>query len=519
MKYQYKIIFFLVFLLIVFTPKAKAVNLQELKKDIVFYSGKLSTLDNDVFELEDKVLFIYQDFTLESDYLLLDLKNGHLKAKGNIRAINGDNKILARELEFDFLLESVKIKEAQVNLNNLIKFEAKNIFLLKKYINIDGFKFRDEDKKLPFNYTLLVDQLNIFPFPGNNYFFLQVKDINGGLFKWDKLSPLNVPGFEFYLRNPNLPRNYLYQKRLRGFADPGDFFTRFGADLYNGPWASATISYFGTDYSSGFFTAEYGLFSGATFSVYQDLTDKKGNLIQFSSTGKVYDKFLQRPNLDGNLFLIHDWEYDTLSMHLGINQVYGLLNIHRIPAVTWSSVFRKEPVTGLQYRYDIDTTRFITTEVNNNNKAQDVGRLRLLGDVNSPKFFLTPKIYLQALSEGIYSNYVSKSVQAGLAGQLKFNHSLLDNLDYTLMYRQRFVWGTSPLTFENLTNYQMVGMQANWMVNNYIELAGYTEFSIPQRQFSSIDLLINYTTDYYSISFLVDLLYLNISTNFKFLDF
>jgi hypothetical protein len=509
--------FFLVFITFLFPVKANAANMKDLKKDMIFYSGKLTTLANDVFELEDRVLFIYQDFTLESDYLFLDFQNGHIKAKGNVRAINGDNQVMANELEVDILLESVKISGALVNLNNLMNFEAKDIFLMKKYISINGFRFHDEDKKLPFSYTVLLDKLNIFPFPGNNWFFLQVKDINGGLFSWDRLSPVDIPGWDFFFRNPNLPRQYLYQRRVRGFADPGNFFTRFGADLYHGPWAAVTVSYFGTDYSSGFFTTEYGLFSSAAFSVYQDLTDKRGNFIQFSSSLSLYDRYLQTANLEGNLNFIHDWEYDTLVMQLGVNQTFGPLVIHRLPTFSWNSIFRKEPVTGLQYRYDFDVTRFVTIEPGSN--AQDVVRLKMLGDLNSPKFWVTPKISFQALSEGVYANYLNKSSQYAVAGQVQMQHSVFENLDYILRYRQRFVWGTSPLIFENLAVNQLAGLQVNWLITKNIELDGFTEFSIPFRQFSTVDLLLNYNTDYYAISFLFDILSLNVSANFKFLNF
>ncbi len=537
-KYRKKVLFYLaqkqyfwvfsIIAVLFFIPakNVEAARLQEIRNEIVFYSDKLESLDKDSFILKGKVLFIYQNFTLEADYLFLDFKNGFGRAKGNIRAINGDSQIYAEELEFDTIFETIKIKKAQVNLNNIIGFKAKQINLIKNLFQVNGFEFRETDKKNLIPFSILIEHINIFPFFNNKYFFLQLTDINGKILKSGEVLPTDIPAFSTFIRNPTLPKNYINQRRIRGFFEPGSFFARFGVDYYKGAWVSGTVAYFSSDYSNGFLTGEYGVFSGISLSAYQDLTDGKGNLVQFNGLFEQYNVFLKKTNLNASLNFIHDFKYDALNLRLGLNQpilsydanrkIKPLL-VYRLPEISLSSIFRVEELTKIQYRYDFSATRFLVIE--SASIAQDIGRVRVLADLNSPRFKLTDKINFQLLSETIFSNYLSKSYQLGVAGQIQMNHQLFKNFEYILRYRQRWITGTSPLAFETLTGNQFAGVQLNWWINDFIEVGGFGEFDIQSRRIPDVDLVVNYITDHYTITVLASFPDINFNGNVKFMDF
>lgn len=516
-----KIFILTLFFLFIYKPSYSA-ETDNLKKEIIFYSDKLTTIDKDTLVLEKRVLLIYQTFTLESDYLFLDFKNGHIRAKGNVRAINSEVQVSCDEINVDIVLESVKVTNALVNINNRVSFQAKSLFLLKNYYSVDGFKFSDNDNVHPLRYSADLENLNIFPFYNNNYFYMQLNGINADIFNWKNVSPISFPSYSFVIRNPTLPKDYIFQRRIRGFFQPGSFFLNAGSDLYRGLWASATMSYFSNSYSTGFLTAEYGLFSLLQTSVYQDLTDNSGNLIQFSGLFRQYDRYLKRPNASGDLTFLHDWQYDTLSIRTSLNQSYGETIINRLPEVSLGSIFRKEINTGIRFRYNIETTRFVVLEKDKGN--QDIGRIRINGNINSPKLFVNDKIYFQLMSDGIIAHYFGKETQASGAGQVLFNHDLFKNFSYGLRYRQRFVMGKSPLTFENLTPNQFAGLQFYYRPFDFLELNAFSEFDIPNRKLSDISLVATYTTQYYMTSLLFDINVYNIinsgiSANFRVKDF
>ncbi len=240
-----RIKFLLLFLLILMINSkiAYAEKINILNSNLIIYSENVVSKESGVSVFENKVLLIFQDFTLECDYLFVDSKRGYIKAKGNIRAINNEIEILCSEIEIDTLLESVKIKKAEVSLSDNIKFTAKEIFALKKFINMDGFKFTNDDFKIPIDYSILIDKIKVLPILNGQYFFTQVKDVNTGIFNFDNLSPIPVPFYSFYIKNPLIPKNYNYQRRIRGFYDIGAYFFRGGFDGYSGLWSNFTFSY------------------------------------------------------------------------------------------------------------------------------------------------------------------------------------------------------------------------------------------------------------------------------------
>ncbi len=515
------IILTLIFLLI---PKNSfsADTTKNLKKEIILYSDKLTTIDKDTLILENKVLLIYKSFTLESDYLFIDFKNGHIRAKGDVRTINNDIQVLCEEIDVDLVLESVKLSLAKVNLNNRVNFQAKSLFLLKNFYTIEGFKLIDNDTVHPLKYSVDIKNISIFPFSGNNYFYLQLSEINADIFNWNHVSPISFPAYSFFVRNPTIAKDYIFQRRIRGFFQQGTFFLNAGSDLFRGPWASATVSYFGNNYSTGFLTAEYGLFSQLQASIYHDLTDNNGNLIQFSSNFKQYDRYLKRLHVSGDLTFLHDWQYDTLSIRTTVNQSFGNLIINRLPEVSLGSIFRKEINTGIRYRYNIETTRFILTE--KDKPDQDIGRIRLTTNVNSPKLFVNDKIYFQLISDGIISHYFTKDTQLSFSGQAIFNHDLLRNFGYSLRYRQRIVAGKSAVNFENLASNQFAGLQLFYRPFDFLELNAFSEFDLPKRKVSDLSLVATYTTQFYltSVLFNIDvynILNSGVSANFRVKDF
>lgn len=515
-------IFFLTLIFLFIGKIAYCSETEDLKKELIFYSDKLTTIDKDTLILENKVLLIYKIFTLESDYLFLDFKNGHIKAKGNVRAINGDIQIACEEINVDILLESVKLSNAIVNLNNKVNFQAKSLFLMKNFYTVDGFKLTDEDTVHPIRYAADLGQLNIFPFANNTYFYLQLSEINADIFNWKNASPIAFPAYSFYVRNPNIARDYNYQRRIRGFLQTGSFFLNAGSDLLRGPWASATVSYFSNKYSTGFFTAEYGLFSTLAASVYHDLTDNNGNLLQFSGSYRQFDRYLKRPHFSGDLIYLHDWQYDTLSVRTTMNQSYGQLIINRLPEVSVGSIFRREINTGIRYRYNIETTRFLLQEKDKAN--QDIGRIRVSANLNSPKLFVNDKTYFQLMSDGIAAYYFGKETQVSFAGQALFNHDILNNFSYGLRYRQRFVQGKAAVSFENLIPNQFAGVQFYYRPFDFLELNAFSEFDIPNRRLVDLSIVATYTTQYYLTSLLFDINVYNIlssglSANFRVRDF
>lgn len=508
-------------LLILINPCYSETENNLLKKEIIFYSDKLTGLDKDTIILENRVLLLYKSFTLEADYVYIDFKNGHIKAKGNVRAINNEVQVNCESIEVDIILESIKLTKANVDINNRVKFFADSLFLLKEYYSVSGFKFND-NTIVPLNYSIDLKNISIFPFYGGDYFYLQLEKINADLFGWKNISPIDYPNYSFFIRNPTLPRDYVYQRRIRGFYQTGSFFLNAGSDLYRGPWLSGTVSYFGNRYSNGFLTLEYGALSQFQGSVYQDLTDNNGNLIQFSGVAKQYDRFLKRPHVSGDIVFLHDWQYDTLSIRTSLNQSLGETIINRLPEVSLNSIFRREINTGIRYRYNIDLTRYVVQE--KDTQIQDVGRMRITTNINSPKLFLNDKLYFQLLTDGIISHYFGKDTQLSGAGQITFNHDVLNNFSYSLRYRQRFVTGKSPLAFENINPSQFVGLQLNYRPFDFIELNAFNEYSIINHRFSDISLAATYTSKYYLISglFSIDtenILNSGISANFRVRDF
>lgn len=512
----------LIFFLSVLSNKSHCeTQTEKLKKEVIFYSDKLNTLDKDTLILENRVLLIYQSFTLEADYLFLDFKNGHIKAKGNVRAINNEVQVNCEAIEVDIFLESVKLTNANVDINNRIKFFAKSLFLLKDYYSVNGFKFNDKTIG-PLDYSINLENISIFPFSNGNYFYLQLNDINADLFGWKNVSPIGYPNYSFFMRNPVLPKDYVYQRRIRGFYQTGSFFLNAGSDLYRGPWASGTFSYFGNRYSNGFLTLEYGALSQFQGSVYQDLTDNNGNLIQFSGVAKQYDRFLKRPHVSGDIVFLHDWQYETLGIRTSLNQNYGETIVNKLPEVSLGSIFRREVNTGIRFRYNTELTRYIIQE--KDKQVQDIGRIRITTNINSPKLFFNDRIYFQLLADGIISHYFTKDTQLSGAGQALFNHEVLNNFSYSLRYRQRFVTGKSAVSFENINASQFIGLQLNYRPFDFLELNAFNEYSLINRRFSDISLVATYTSKYYLMSalFSIDtenIMSSGVSANFRVRDF
>jgi hypothetical protein len=517
-----RIIILTLLFLLALTKHSLSNEIKDFKKEIIFYSDKLTTIDKDTLILENRVLLIYQTFTLEADYLFLDFKNMKIKAKGNVRAINNEIQVNCESIEIDITLESVNLKNANIDINNRVNFFAKSLFLMKNYYSINGFKFTDENFIQSLKYSVNLENISIFPFSNGNYFYLQLNQINADLFNWENISPIPFPAYSFFIRNPILPRDYIFQRRIRGFFQTGSFFVNAGSDGYKGPWANITFSYFGNNNSNGFLTLEYGLFSQLQANVYQDLTDNNGNLIQFSGLFRQFDRYLKRVHASGDLTFLHDWQYDTLSIKTSLNQSVGETIINKLPEVSLSSIFRKEINTGIRYRYSLDMTRFITQE--KDKPIQDIGRMRITTNINSPKLFLNDKSYFQLMTDGIMSHYFSKDTQISGAGQVLFNHDILENFGYSLRFRQRFSIGKSPVSFENILPNQFIGFQLNYRPFDFLELNMFDEFSVPERKFNDISLVATYSTKYYLISLLCSLDPYNIissgvSANFRVKDF
>ncbi|MFN8576847.1 MAG: hypothetical protein U0354_08305 [Candidatus Sericytochromatia bacterium] len=515
------IILTLIFLLLIPKISYSSEN-KDFRKELIFYSDKLTTVDKDTVILENRVLLIYQTFTLESDYLFIDFKNKQIKAKGNVRAINNEVQVNCDSIEVDMLLESIKLNNAKVDINHRVDFFAKSLFLMKNYYTAEGFKFKDEELILPLKYSVNLEKLAIFPFSNGNFFYLQLNKINGDLFSWENISPIGFPAYSFFMRNPTIARDYIFQRRIRGFFQTGSFFLNAGTDSYRGPWGNITLSYFGNNYSNGFLTLEYGLLSQLQANVYQDLTDNNGNLIQFSGLVRQYDRYLKRPHVSGDLTFLHDWQYETLSIRTSLNQSLGDTIINRLPEVSISSIFRKEIHTGIRYRYNMELTRFIIQE--KDKPLQDVGRMRVTANINSPKLFVNDNIYFQLMTDGIISHYFSKETQVSGAGQILFNHDLLKNFSYSLRYRQRLVMGKSGVSFENVLPNQFVGLQLNYRPFEFLEFNVFDEFSIPERKLNDISLVATFSTKYYLTSLLFSIDPYNIrssgiSANFRVKDF
>jgi hypothetical protein len=490
-------LFILIIFFTFFSNRVEASDLDKFKKEVLFYSEKLENTEEEIFLLKDKVLLIYQDFTLEADYLLVDLKNGRLKAKGNIRLINGDVKILADEFEADIRDEYLKITKANINLGNMINFTAKEIFAIKKFFTIDGIKYENKDSKLPIPYSVLTEKLNIFPF-NDVYSFTQIKDSNFGLFNVEKLLPIDVPFYQTFIRNPLVPLNYEYQRRIRGFYNSGAFFLRSGLDGWRGPWASATMAYLSNANSNGFLTLQYGLYTNLEADLYHDLTDNNGNLLQVRASYNQFDRILNKSNFSSTIDLTHDWDRESLSLRAGFNETYNDIIYHRVPEVALYSVHRRGKNTGLLYRYDFQATRFI---INQGIKTSDIGRVKSNIFMNTPEYNIYPNLNLSILGETNFLYYFGSGTHYAGAYQINLTHTALKNLNYILKYRQKAVFGKTPVVFETITPYQLAGIQVNWIPYDFIEIVANSEFNLNTMKFSNIDIITNYKTDLYTFSF------------------
>ena len=502
-----RIKFLLLFLLILMinskTAYAEKINI--LNSNLIIYSEKVVSKESGVSVFENKVLLIFQDFTLECDYLFVDSKRGYIKAKGNIRAINNEIEILCSEVEIDTFLESVKIKKAEVSLSDNIKFTAKEIFALKKFINMDGFKFANDDFKIPIDYSILIDKIKVLPILNGQYFFTQVKDVNTGIFNFDNLSPIPVPFYSFYIKNPLIPKNYNYQRRIRGFYDIGSYFFRGGFDGYSGLWSNFTFSYLSSKNSNGFFTAQYGTFSNLDLSIYHDLTDNQDNLIQFSGLYYNYDRNLKRNLFSGTLNFTHDWKDEILNLRFSLNQKNNETLINRLPEIALNSLYRYEPVTQIQYKYGIEAARFFITE---KDKKQDIGKLELNLNLNTKRYavdFFKNKFYLQGLTEVNSLYYFNNGNQNAFSWQLEAESKIYDKFTYLLRYRQRNVFAKNPVSFENMANYSVFVLQLNYFFNDFINFSVSNEFSIIDKKFNDLFLLVNYESKYYDIDLLLEI--------------
>jgi len=500
----------------IISPAKSASEIENFKKEITFYSNKLVTTKENVFILENKVLALYNNFTLEADYLFLNLEYGYGKSKGNVRFINDDVQIYADEIEFDVSSKYINFKKAHININNLISFDAENIFVTESLIKVEGFNYIDKD--LPIEYEIFLKNLNIVPFLNGKYFYLQTKDINFGIFDKKDILPVNIPAYEKFLRNPTLSVNYLEQRRMRNFYGVGEVYSRINVDGYKGLSANVTCGYFGNENSTGYFTADYGIFSNLNFSLYQDLTDNNGNFIQFNGAWQENNLYLKNSAFSGSLDFLHDWKYHTLKLNISSIDYQNQFRLNRLPEITLQSTFKEYANTGLQYRYDVKVSRFLVNQTAKDDI--DIGRLRLSGDLNSPKINLFDNLYFELLSNVSYYNYFNNNnYQLGLNAQVQMTHKVFENFTYTPRYRQSFVFGESPLSFDKLTNDKYLGLFANYWFNNSFEISAFTEFSIEQKKFSNIDFLIRYITDRYVISFVADALNLGVNTDIQLVNF
>ena len=282
------------------------------------------------------------------------------------------------------------------------------------------------------------------------------------------------------------------------------------------------MAYFSNANSNGFLTAEYGLWSGLDTSIYQDLTDNNGNLIQFNGSYEQMNRNLKKPNLSSTLNFVHDWRYSSLNLRFGLNQTYGEMIYQRLPEVSINSIFRKVNLGELWYRYDIEATRFLLQE--KNKESQDISRLKTSLFMNSPIFNISKNMNFRLLGETNFLHYFGLRNHFATGVQGDFTHDIFTNLGYTLRYRQKFVWGNSPIAFENIAPYQSLGLQLNYTINNFIELASFNEFSLKDLKFSNFDILASYKTNYYTVTLLCNFNIYNIAginfrTNFRINDF
>ena len=522
-----KLNLFMLFLLAlgINTKQALAEKVSISEKNVTIYSNTSSINNNGVSSYDGNVLLIFDDFTIEADSLIFDINKGYVTIKGNIRLINNEIEVLAPEINIDLKLESVKITNPSVNVNNYIDFKAKEIFALKSFINIDGFRFDEKDEKIPFNYSLIIDKIKVLPIFNNKYFYTQIYDVNGGIFNFDNLSPVNFPAYSFYLRNPSIPKVYTDQRRVRGFYDTGSYFVNGGLDGLSGPWISGTVAYMSNKNSNGFLTAQYSLYSGLDLNIYQDLTDNKDNLIQFSSQYYNYHPYLKKSLFSSNLSFIHDWKYEILSARFTVNQTAGTTVVNKLPELTLSSVYRIEPNTGIQYKYITEASRLFVEE--KNKKTQDVGKLKLNLAVNTPKYnvnMFNNSFYFQGLSESDFLYYFDKGNQQAFAWQLEMESKIFERFSYSLRYRQRNSFGKNPVIFENLVNYNLIGLQFNYFINDFITLAAFDEFNLKDNKLTDVFMLASYKTKHYDMDLLIDINPYNIQdsgvrTNFNIRNF
>lgn len=494
------------FLFFLFSNQALAEKVSISEKNVTIYSNTSSINNNGVSSYDGNVLLIFDDFTIEADSLIFDINKGYVTIKGNIRLINNEIEVFAPEINIDLKLESVKITNPSVNVSNYIDFKAKEIFALKSFINIDGFRFDEKDEKIPFNYSLIIDKIKVLPIFNNKYFYTQIYDINGGIFNFDNLSPVNFPAYSFYLRNPSIPKVYTDQRRVRGFYDTGSYFVNGGLDGLSGPWISGTVAYMSNKNSNGFLTAQYSLYSGLDLNIYQDLTDNKDNLIQFSSQYYNYHPYLKKSLFSSNLSFIHDWKYEILSARFSVNQTAGTTVVNKLPELTLSSVYRIEPNTGIQYKYITEASRLFVEE--KNKKTQDIGKLKLNLAVNTPKYNLNMfnnSFYFQGLSESDFLYYFDKGNQQAFAWQLEMESKIFEKFSYSLRYRQRNSFGKNPVIFENLANYNLIGLQFNYFINDFITLATFNEFNLKDNKLTDVFMLASYKTKHYDMDLLIDI--------------
>jgi len=505
---MFRLYYLIFFFILLFSNYSSA--LEESKINI--YADKLILAEN-VSYFENNVVMIYEDFTVEADKIVFYKSNDYIYAQGNVRAIYNEIEILCDKLEVNIKLNSVLIKDSQVIINSLISFKSKEIFINNNFIDIKKLEFEDNDNKLLFfKYKIILENLKVLPIYRGRFVFLQIDNINFSAFNFDKLIPISIPQISTFVRNPNLPRNYINQRRIRGFFEIGSFFSRFGSDSYRGPWASITVPYFSNDYSNGFITTEYGLLSKFDIELYQDFTDDKGSLFQLNANYQQYNRLLKNSVLASSFNIIRDFDDLAINLRLDLNQNISDSIVSRLPEVSLNSVYRQEKFTKINYRYDIIMTYFLI------NNKESLSRIRTSLDLISPKINITNDKYFLLLSQIFLSNYILNSNQYGLNYQIQFTHELLKNFEYTLRYRQRLVNGKSSLKFENIVPNQLIGFIINWWLNDYIEIASLFEYSIYDNK-PYMYLFTKYNTDFYSFSFIANVFELNFDANIRLLKF
>lgn len=501
-------LFLLLFFFLLFISSSNAIEVNKIN----IYSDKLN-LEENISHFENNVVLIYEDFTLEADKIIFDKDNEYIYAQGNIRAIYNDIEILCDTIEVNIKSNSVIIKNSLVNINNIIKFKSNEIFINNNFVDIKKLEFSDNDDKLFFlKYKVILENLKVLPVYKGRFFFLQINDINFSAFDFDKILPISIPQISTFIRNPNLPRNYINQRRIRGFFEIGSFFSRVGSDALRGPWISTTIPYFSNDFSNGFITTEYGLLSQFDIELYQDFTDNKGSLIQFTGNYQQYNRLVKNSLLTSSFNIIRDFENSAVNLRFDLNQNISNNIVSRLPEVSINSIYKQEDFTKINYRYDILMTHFLV------NNKDHFSRIRTSLDLLSPKINITDDKYFLLLSQVFFSNYVLNSNQYGLNYQVQFTHELFKNFDYTLRYRQRLVDGKSPLVFENTLPNQLIGFLINWWITDYIELASLFEYSVYDNK-PYMYLFTKYNTDFYSFSLIASVFEPNINANVRLLKF